>query len=212
MAEPRRLDRTIRPVSIRRHGSSLPHRLSKRHGLSAARHRGARVGRAIRLGMMLVVMFVPAYVLTGLALSGVFAISQSIGESMGLDATLTPGVLGFIAPAYGLDPGEALSDPVLEKRARAMTSELRCMVCQNQSIDDSDAELARDLRRLVRERLLAGDSDDDIRAMIVSRYGEFALFRPPVSAKTYALWLAPFVLLGLGFFILWRMIGRRTSA
>ncbi len=116
-----------------------------------------------------------------------------------------------VTPSYGLDPGEALRDPVLEKRARALAAELRCMVCQNQSIDDSDAELARDLRRLVRERLVAGDSDQKIRAMIVERYGEFALFRPRVSAKTYVLWGMPFALLMLGLLVLWRLLAKRPA-
>lgn len=121
------------------------------------------------------------------------------------------GVIMGVPRAHAIDPGEALSDPVLEQRARSLTLELRCMVCQNQSIDDSDAELARDLRRLVRERISAGDTDSEIRSMIVARYGEFALFRPPVSEKTYLLWAAPFFLLLFGFLVIWRMM-RRMSA
>ncbi len=121
------------------------------------------------------------------------------------------GVIMGVPRAQAIDPGEALSDPVLEQRARSLTLELRCMVCQNQSIDDSDAELARDLRRLVRERISAGDTDAEIRSMIVARYGEFALFRPPVSEKTYLLWAAPFFLLLFGFLVIWRMM-RRMSA
>ena len=99
------------------------------------------------------------------------------------------------APALAIGVGEALDDPVLEARARAMGKELRCLVCQNQSIDDSDADLARDLRRLVRERLMAGENEAQIKAYLVSRYGDFILLKPPFKAKTYALWLGPAVIL-----------------
>lgn len=95
------------------------------------------------------------------------------------------------APALAIGVGEALDDPVLEARARAMGKELRCLVCQNQSIDDSDADLARDLRRLVRERLMAGENEAQIKAYLVSRYGDFILLKPPFKAKTYVLWLGP---------------------
>ena len=90
-----------------------------------------------------------------------------------------------LTPAQALDPGEALADAALETRARALSQELRCMVCQNQSIDDSDAPLAKDLRQFVRARLLAGDSDAAIRAAVVERYGEFALFRPRCRAAYF---------------------------
>lgn len=93
--------------------------------------------------------------------------------------------------ALAVQPGEQLADPAQEKRARKLSSELRCLVCQNQSIDDSDAELARDLRRLVRERISAGESDSAIRQFLVARYGEFVLLRPPVNAKTVLLWSLP---------------------
>ncbi len=99
------------------------------------------------------------------------------------------------APALAIGVGEALDDPVLEARARALGKVLRCLVCQNQSIDDSDADLARDLRRLVRERLVSGESDVEIKAYLVSRYGDFILLKPPFKAKTYALWLGPAVIL-----------------
>ena len=108
-------------------------------------------------------------------------------------------MLMFLAtPSYALDPGEALKDPALEARARALSQELRCLVCQNQSIDDSDAPLARDLRQMVRTRLQAGDSDEDIRAAVVERYGEFALFRPRFGAHTFALWAMPLFILLVG--------------
>lgn len=90
-----------------------------------------------------------------------------------------------------VQPDEVLDDPALEARAREISTELRCVVCQNQSIDDSDAELARDLRLLVRERLVAGDTDEEVVSYIVARYGDFVLLRPPWQPNTYALWLAP---------------------
>ncbi len=101
------------------------------------------------------------------------------------------------APALAVQPDEILKDPALESRARALSQELRCMVCQNQSIDDSDAPLAKDLRVLVRERLTAGDSDRQVIDFLVARYGEFVLLNPRVSWRTLLLWLAPFaVVLG----------------
>ena len=100
--------------------------------------------------------------------------------------------------ALAVQPGEALSDPALEARARALSTELRCMVCQNQSIDVSDAELARDLRVLVRERLSAGDSDAEVLDYIVSRYGEFVLLKPQFNIRNALLWGAPLLLLLVG--------------
>lgn len=117
----------------------------------------------------------------------------------------------LISPAVALDPGEALSDAALEARARALSQELRCLVCQNQSIDDSDAPLARDLRHMVRARLVAGDSDDDIRAAVVDRYGEFALFRPRFGAHTAALWAMPLLILLLGGVLAWRLTRQKAS-
>jgi len=97
-----------------------------------------------------------------------------------------------------LRPDELLEDPELEARARALGKELRCVVCQNQSIDDSNADLAQDFRRIVRERVLAGDSDAEIRQYMVDRYGEFVLLKPPVTAGTIVLWAGPFAVLLLG--------------
>lgn len=97
-------------------------------------------------------------------------------------------------PAMAVLPNEVLSDSVLEERARNLSAQLRCMVCQNQSIDDSNAELARDLRVLVRERLVDGDSDQDVIAYVVSRYGEFVLLKPRFSMRTFLLWGAPLLL------------------
>lgn len=120
-------------------------------------------------------------------------------------------VLFFLAaPSYALDPGEALKDPALETRARALSQELRCLVCQNQSIDDSDAPLARDLRQMVRTRLQAGDSDEEIRTAVVERYGEFALFRPRFGAHTFALWAMPLFILLVGGLLAWRLTSRAS--
>lgn len=103
---------------------------------------------------------------------------------------LLASVLAPVTAVHALAPDEVLADPVLEQRARALSSELRCMVCQNQSIDDSDAPLAKDLRVLVRERLVAGDSDAQVIDYLVSRYGEFVLLKPKVAWHTLALWIA----------------------
>jgi cytochrome c-type biogenesis protein CcmH len=99
------------------------------------------------------------------------------------------------ASAWAVEPGEALADPLQEARARRISQELRCLVCQNQSIDDSNAELARDLRVIVRERITAGDTDAQVLAFVEARYGEFVLLRPPFRLHTLALWLAPLLLL-----------------
>lgn len=105
-------------------------------------------------------------------------------------------------PALAVQPDEVLGDPVLESRARAISAELRCMVCQNQSIEDSDADLARDLRRLVRERVAAGDSDAAVVAFIHDRYGDFVLLKPPFNAVTALLWAMPGIALGGGLIAL----------
>jgi cytochrome c-type biogenesis protein CcmH len=109
-------------------------------------------------------------------------------------------LLTFVAApcAMAVEPDEVLSDATLEARARALSKELRCMVCQNQSIDDSEAPLARDLRILVRERLQAGDSDGQVIDFLVARYGEFVLLRPRLSWHTAVLWLGPAALLLVG--------------
>jgi cytochrome c-type biogenesis protein CcmH len=100
-----------------------------------------------------------------------------------------------IAPAQAVQPDEILSDPALEARARDLSTGLRCLVCQNQSIDDSNAPLARDLRILLRDRLMAGDSDAQAVDFIVARYGDYVLLRPRFNAATWALWIGPFALL-----------------
>ena len=114
--------------------------------------------------------------------------------------------------ALAVQPDEILSDPVLEARARAITKELRCVVCQSESIDESNADIARDLRLLVRERLLAGDGDDEVRAFLVERYGEFVLFHPPMSWRDAPLWLAGPVLLTAGAGVAFGFIRRRSRA
>ena len=113
--------------------------------------------------------------------------------------------------ALAVEPDEVLKDPALETRARALSAELRCMVCQNQSIDDLEAPLAKDLRILVRERLAAGDSDGQVKDFLTARYGDFVLLKPPFGWRTAIAWLGPFaiVLAGLAAFLLRR---RRSSA
>ena len=101
-------------------------------------------------------------------------------------------------PVSAVEPDEILADPVLESRAREISRNLRCLVCQNQSIDDSNADLARDLRILVRDRLVAGESNDQVIAFITARYGDFVLLRPPFKPTTWLLWLGPGIVLVLG--------------
>ncbi|SCB60708.1 cytochrome c-type biogenesis protein CcmH [Rhizobium aethiopicum] len=119
-------------------------------------------------------------------------------------------------PAFAVNPDEVLADPALEARARALSAELRCMVCQNQSIDDSDAELAKDLRLLVRERIRGGDSDEAVLNYIVSRYGEFVLLKPRFSIRTVLLWGAPVLLVlagGVSLLVFARKrVGRPTGS
>jgi cytochrome c-type biogenesis protein CcmH len=102
------------------------------------------------------------------------------------------------SPAFAVLPSEQLADPKLEARARAISQELRCVVCQNQTIDDSNADLAHDLRVLLRQRLSAGDSDQQAVAFIVGRYGDYVLLKPPFKPETMMLWLGPFLFLLAG--------------
>jgi cytochrome c-type biogenesis protein CcmH len=129
---------------------------------------------------------------------------------------MRPGLLALalLAPlaAGAVQPDEILSDPALEARARAITRELRCVVCQSESIDDSNAEIARDLRLLVRERVVAGDSDAEVLDYVVDRYGEFVLFRPPFTAGNAALWLSGPVLLLLGGGLAFAFVRHRARA
>jgi cytochrome c-type biogenesis protein CcmH len=115
------------------------------------------------------------------------------------------------AAAAAVSPDERLADPALETRARAISKGLRCLVCQNQSIDDSDAPLARDLRRIVRERLAAGDDEAAIRSYLVGRYGEFVLLAPPLRPGTLLLWAGPFAILVTGGITLAWLTRRRAK-
>jgi cytochrome c-type biogenesis protein CcmH len=108
----------------------------------------------------------------------------------------------IIRPAAAVEPSELLDNPVLETRARDISKGLRCVVCQNQSIDDSDASLARDLRVLVRERLVSGESDQEVIEYVVSRYGDFVLLKPPFKAATLVLWFGPLLMVGLALLAL----------
>lgn len=117
--------------------------------------------------------------------------------ALALGLALAPSTLP-VGPAWAVQPDEVLADPAMEARAREISKELRCLVCQNQPIDDSNAPLARDLRLLVRERLKAGDSDDKVMTYVTDRYGDYVLLRPPFKATTLVLWAAPFVILLMG--------------
>jgi cytochrome c-type biogenesis protein CcmH len=119
----------------------------------------------------------------------------------------------FLLPlvAHAVTPAEMLADPALEARARAIAAELRCLVCQNQSIDDSDASLAKDLRVLVREKLKEGLSDAEVRDFIHARYGDFVLLRPPMKPGTLLLWSAPLIALLAGAAAVWMAARRRSS-
>ncbi len=131
---------------------------------------------------------------------------------------MSPGLLRRLAvmvplllasPALAVEPGEMLDDPALEQRARDLSAEIRCVVCQNESIDSSNAEIAHELRVLVRERLVAGDSDQEVLDYLVARYGDYVLLRPPMKPATYLLWYGPFavLLLGvLGIFVYFRQL------
>lgn len=123
-------------------------------------------------------------------------------------------MLGSLSFAQAIEPHEILDDPVLETRARALSKELRCPVCQNQSLDDSDADIAKDLRRLVRERLVAGDTDEEVKAFLVERYGDYVLLDPPVKQETWILWFGPIAIVGVGGIAVWRVLrrGRRRYA
>jgi cytochrome c-type biogenesis protein CcmH len=113
------------------------------------------------------------------------------------------------AAAMAVEPDEILADPALETRARDLSAGFRCLVCQNQSIDDSNAPLVRDLRILIRERIKAGSSDAEVKRYVVSRYGDFVLLKPPIRTRTLLLWALPFIVLLSGLLFLWR---RRAPA
>jgi cytochrome c-type biogenesis protein CcmH len=121
-------------------------------------------------------------------------------------------LLAGVSASMAVQPGEMLADPALEKRARVISSELRCLVCQNQSIDDSDAPLAADLRRVVRERLTARDTDAQVIDYIVARYGEFVLLKPRFELSTLLLWLTPFLVLLAGVVLVARSSKRAAPS
>ncbi|MXQ13857.1 cytochrome c-type biogenesis protein [Microvirga makkahensis] len=120
--------------------------------------------------------------------------------------------LVLTVPTWAVQPDEVLKDPALERRAREISSGLRCLVCQNQSIDDSDAQLAKDLRLLVRERLVAGDTDQQVQDFLVQRYGEFVLLKPTFSAHNMLLWLTPILVLVMGGIGAYAALRRRPQA
>ena len=124
---------------------------------------------------------------------------------------LAAAVLLIAFPSVAVEPSEVLDDPILETRARKISQGLRCLVCQNQSIDESAAVLARDLRVLVRERLVAGDGDQEVIDYVVSRYGDFVLLKPPFKAATFVLWAGPAVLLLLGLIAILAFFRRNRS-
>jgi cytochrome c-type biogenesis protein CcmH len=117
-------------------------------------------------------------------------------------------LLLLITPAYAVQPDEVLADTKLEQRARDLSTGFRCLVCQNQSIDESDADLARDLRILIRERLTKGDSDQQIKDFVVDRYGDYVLLKPRLTARTALLWATPFliILVGAGLMLRRRVV------
>lgn len=138
---------------------------------------------------------------------------SSVARNVAAVALALVMMLGAGGAAFAVTPDEKLDDPALEARARALSAELRCMVCQNQSIDDSNAELARDLRVLVRERLTNGDTDTEVLDFVVARYGDYVLLRPPFKTSTLLLWFAPLlVLLGAIAYVASQWRGRATLA
>ena len=126
-------------------------------------------------------------------------------------SSIVLGLLILVSPALAVNPKEMLNDPLLEARAREISKGLRCVVCQNQSIDDSDASLARDLRIVVRDRLLAGDSDKEVTNYVVSRYGDFVLLKPPFKAATLVLWLGPLIFCLLALLALYTFFRRQNQ-
>ena len=125
---------------------------------------------------------------------------------------LVGALLGAATAAHAVQPDEVLKDSGLEHRAREISAGLRCLVCQNQSIDDSDAPLAKDLRLIVRERLKAGDTNQGVEDYVVNRYGEFVLLRPVLALHTVLLWLTPLLAVLLGGFGIWRLSRRQAPA
>lgn len=121
--------------------------------------------------------------------------------------------LGMLSlPALAADPSEMLKDPALETRAENLGKELRCLVCQSESIEDSNADLAKDLRIIVREQIQSGKSDVEVKKFVVDRYGDYVLLRPPFKATTLVLWLGPFAFFVLGLVAVWAFYRRRGAS
>ena len=119
--------------------------------------------------------------------------------------------LTLAGPALAVQPGEELADAAQEARARALSREIRCLVCQNQSIDESEADLARDLRLILRERIAAGDTDAEVKDFLVARYGDFVLLDPPVKPTTWLLWFGPAAILLIALGAAWLYVRRRPA-
>jgi cytochrome c-type biogenesis protein CcmH len=122
-----------------------------------------------------------------------------------------PGAFAQTQPVVPTTIGDSFADPAMESRARNMQRQLRCLVCQGESIDESNSPLAADLRRLVREQMVAGKSDDEIREFLVARYGDFILMKPPVQPNTWLLWLAPFLVLGGAGAVAWVTVKKAAA-
>jgi cytochrome c-type biogenesis protein CcmH len=119
--------------------------------------------------------------------------------------------MGLMTAAWAVDSEPPLSDPALQARYEALIREVRCLVCQNQTIADSEAPLAADLRREIRDKFANGESESDITDFLVARYGDFVLYRPPVEPKTWALWAAPAALVVVGLLVFWRVLRSRLQ-
>lgn len=127
-------------------------------------------------------------------------------------ALILAGLMALASPALAVDPSEMLKDPGQEHRAQALGKELRCLVCQSESIEDSNADLARDLRVIVRERIAQGDSDNQVMKFVVDRYGDYVLLNPPFKTSTLVLWIGPFVLFVVGVAAAFGFYRRRSTA
>lgn len=138
--------------------------------------------------------------------------ARATGEIRRLALTAAVLFLSFSSPAHAVRPDEMMADPMQEARAREISKDLRCLVCRNQSLDDSDADLAHDLRVVVRERIAAGDNDDQVLAYVRARYGDFVLLKPPVETGTLLLWGGPLLILALGGMGVARYFRRRATA
>lgn len=125
---------------------------------------------------------------------------------------LVAALMALASPALAADPSEMLKDPALESRAKELGKDLRCLVCQNESIEDSNADLARDLRVIVRERIQAGDSDQQVMNFVTDRYGDYVLLNPPFKASTLVLWVGPFVLFAVGIAVVFGFYRKRAAA